>query len=210
MKIIVIGGTGTIGSAVLTALTPRHVVISASPSGDVVVDIDDPDSIDSLFRKVEDVDAVIACANHAHGSFGPLEKLTDDQFQTAIRWMMGQVNLTRVALKHVCEGGSITLTTGALATRPRPGCAAASLAGAGLEGFVRAAALEAPRGLRVNSVAPVWVKETMEKLGMDSSSGMPASALAAYYVGAVQGTMSGQVIDPSHPLPSEPRPAGAL
>ena len=42
---------------------------------------------------------------------------------------------------------------------------------AGLEGFVRAAALELPRNLRINAVSPPWVKETMVKLGMDPSPG---------------------------------------
>ena len=42
------------------------------------------------------------------------------------------------------------------------GSAAVSLVNAGLEGFVRAAALEAPRGIRVNVVSPPWVTETLE------------------------------------------------
>jgi hypothetical protein len=43
------------------------------------------------------------------------------------------------------------------------------------EGFVRAAALEMPRGLRINAVSPPWVKETMIKFGMDPSPGQAAA-----------------------------------
>jgi NAD(P)-dependent dehydrogenase (short-subunit alcohol dehydrogenase family) len=209
VKIIVVGGTGTIGSVVSSALESRHEVIRASPRSNAVVDINDQASISSLFQRFEGVNAVIVCAQHATGAFGPLAELTDEQFQTAVNWTMAQVNFVRVALKHVRDGGSITLTSGALATHPRRGSAAATLAGAALEGFVRAAALDMPRGLRINSVAPVWVKETMEQLGMDSSTGMPASALATYYVSLVDGEMTGQVLDPTKPLPQLTLPGGA-
>jgi NAD(P)-dependent dehydrogenase (short-subunit alcohol dehydrogenase family) len=54
-----------------------------------------------------------------------------------------------------------------LAMHPIRGSASVSLVNAGLEGFVRAAALEMPRRLRINAVSPPWVKEKMVKLGMD-------------------------------------------
>ena len=94
------------------------------------------------------------------------------------------------------DGGSITLTAGILARRPMVGSAAISLVNAGLEGFIRAAALEAPRGIRVNVVSPPWVKETLEKLGMDPSMGLPAAAVAKAYVESVTGSKSGAVIEP--------------
>jgi hypothetical protein len=37
----------------------------------------------------------------------------------------------------------------------------------------------------------------MERLGMDSTPGMPARTLAGYYVSAVEGTMTGTIIDPT-------------
>ena len=64
-----------------------------------------------------------------------------------------------------------------------------------LEGFVRAAALELKRGIRVNVVSPIWVKETQEAMGRDSSTGMPAAQVARAYVASVEGTMSGAVLD---------------
>jgi NAD(P)-dependent dehydrogenase (short-subunit alcohol dehydrogenase family) len=106
----------------------------------------------------------------------------------------------RAAMLRVRDGGSITLTTGQLATHPMPGASALTMAGAALEGFIRAAALDMPRRLRINSVSPGWIKETMEQAGLDSAQGMPARQLADFYVVAVEGTMTGTVIDPSPQL----------
>ena len=93
--------------------------------------------------------------------------------------------------------GSITLTTGVLAMRPMPGSASVSLVNAGLEGFVRAAALEMPRKLRINAVSPPWVKETMVKFGMDPTPGLAAADVAKAYVAAVEGGYQGEILDPA-------------
>jgi NAD(P)-dependent dehydrogenase (short-subunit alcohol dehydrogenase family) len=66
---------------------------------------------------------------------------------------------------------------------------------AGLEGFVRAAALEAPRGIRVNVVSPPWVTEILKVLGMDPSHGKPAVEVAQAYVKSVEGEQSGEVVE---------------
>jgi len=76
-----------------------------------------------------------------------------------------------------------------------PGSSAISMVNAGLEGFVRAAALELTRGIRVNVLSPIWVKETLEAMGRDSATGMPAAQVARAYVASVEGTMSGAVLD---------------
>ena len=65
---------------------------------------------------------------------------------------------------------------------------------AGLEGFVRAAALEMP--LRINDVSPPWVKETMVKLGMDPTSGLASAEVAKAYVATVEGSHRGVILDP--------------
>lgn len=197
MKILVVGATGTIGRAVADALAVRHEVIRASRNGEARVDIEDAASVAALFAKVDKLDALVVCAASPAAAFGPLDQLRDEQLELVTRLLMAQVRLVRMVLAHVRDRGSITLTTGALATRPMPGTSLLTMAGAGLEGFVRAAALEMPRGLRVNSVSPGWVKETMEQRGMDSTAGMPATTLAAHYVSAVEGTMNGTIIDPT-------------
>jgi NAD(P)-dependent dehydrogenase (short-subunit alcohol dehydrogenase family) len=195
MKIIVIGSKGILGSAVAKALGAHgHEVVGASRTGDVKVDLEDRASVERLFASVKDIDAVISCAGEA--AFKPLLALTDADYDLCIRSkMMGQVWLARIAVDHVKDGGSITLTTGILAQKPMPGGAAISLINSGLEGFVRAAALEMPRGLRVNAVSPPWIKETMVKLGMDPGPGLSADDCAKAYVAAVLGKHQGTILD---------------
>jgi NAD(P)-dependent dehydrogenase (short-subunit alcohol dehydrogenase family) len=109
--------------------------------------------------------------------------------------LMGQVNLVRFGAELIADRGSFTLTSGVLSRRPMPGGAAISLVNAGLEGFVAAAALELPRGVRINAVAPGWVRETLVAMKMDPAGGTPAAVVAHTYVQAVEGRMTGQVLD---------------
>jgi NAD(P)-dependent dehydrogenase (short-subunit alcohol dehydrogenase family) len=195
MRIIVIGATGTIGSEVVTALAARnHDVVSASRHGSAEVDLQDKRSIEQLFATVGDADAVVSCAGDA--AFKPLTDLTDADFELSLRSkLMGQVNLARIASTQLRAKGSVTLTSGILATQPMQGSAAVSLVNAALEGFVRAAGLEAPRGIRFNVVSPPWIKETMVKFGMDPTSGLSAADCAKAYVAVVEGSQQGAVVN---------------
>lgn len=196
MKVVVVGGTGTIGAAVAAALEAnKHEVVRASRHLPPKIDISDPASIRRFFTEVKDLDAVVSCAGDAR--FAPLDKLTDEDFLfTVNNKLLGQVNLVRSALAAVREGGSITITSGVLSKFPMVGSGAVSMVNAGLEGFTRVAALEATRGVRVNVVCPGWVKETMVKFGMDPMPGKAAVDVARAYVEAVEGSMNGQTIEP--------------
>jgi len=195
MRILVVGATGTIGQAVVAALKPRHEVVAASRTKSALkVDLASRASIENLFRSAGPVDAVVCAAGDAR--FKPLAQLSDEDFQFCLaNKLMGQVNLVRVGLSHVNDRGSITVTSGVLARNPMPGSAAISLVNAGLEGFVRGAALEAPRGIRVNVVSPPWVTETLKAFGMDPTPGQPAAAVAQLYVGSVEGRASGATLE---------------
>lgn len=195
MKVVVIGATGTIGKAVADALAKKgHEVIRASRKSAVRVDIEDAATLNALFASIKDVDAVVCCAGGA--GWGPLANLTDDDFALSLRYkLMGQVNVVRAAKDKVKDGGSITVTSGILATRPMPGSAAVSLVNSGLEGFVRAAGLEMQRGVRVNVVSPPWVKETLKALKMDEAPGLAAADVAKAYVAAVEGRANGEVLE---------------
>jgi NAD(P)-dependent dehydrogenase (short-subunit alcohol dehydrogenase family) len=196
MRILLIGATGTIGKAIAAALGTRHEVLLASRQrAPLQVDIVDPASIRGLYAKVGKVDAVISAAGQAR--FKPLADLSDADFQFSLEnKLMGQVNLVRYGLGSVAARGSFTLTSGVLAQQPMPGSCAISLVNAGLEGFVRAAALEAPRGIRINAVSPPWVTETLQALGMPLQGGLPAATVAQAYVGSVEGTETGEVLSP--------------
>jgi len=194
MIIIVIGATGVIGSEVAKALAAKkHDVLRASRNGEVKVDVTDPDSIRSMFDEIGDVDAIVSCAGDA--AFKPFAELIEADYQLGLRSkLMGQVRLAVTAKDRLRAGGSITLTTGVLAMQPMPGSASISMVNAGLEGFVRAAALEMPRNLRINAVSPPWVKETLLKLGMDPTPGLASAELAKTYVTVVEGTQQGQIL----------------
>ncbi len=194
MIIIVVGATGVIGSEVAKALSSRkHEVVRASRNGEVRVDVTDLDSIRSMFDEIGDVDAVVSCAGDA--AFKPFAELTEADYLLGLRSkLMGQVKLAVIAKDRLREGGSITLTTGVLAMHPMPGSASISMINAGLEGFVRAAALEMPRNLRINAISPPWVKETLLKLGLDPTPGLASADLAKTYVAAVEGTQQGQIL----------------
>ncbi len=197
MRILVVGVTGTIGRAIVAALSAGNEVISASMRNAAVkVDIADPASIKQMYRSLGKLDAVVCAAGQA--KFAPLDQLTDADFRFCLHnKLMGQVNLVRIGFAHVEDGGSFTLTTGILAQAPTPGSAAISLVNAGLEGFVRAAALEAPRNIRVNAVSPPWVTETLQALKMDTSQGLPAAVVARAYVLSVTGADTGLTLRPS-------------
>jgi NAD(P)-dependent dehydrogenase (short-subunit alcohol dehydrogenase family) len=197
MRILLIGATGTIGRAIAAALGNRHDVIPASRhKAHESVDISNPQSIRDLFSRVGRVDAIVSAAGQA--AFRPLAELTDADFALSIaNKLMGQVNLVRFGLQSLNDNGSVTLTSGILAQQPAPGAAAISLVNAGLEGFTRAAALEAPRGIRVNVVSPPWVTETLQAMGRPTTGGLPATVVARSYIDSVEGRMTGQVLSPA-------------
>lgn len=196
MRIIVVGATGTIGSAVVAALSPRHEVIAVgNTKGAIRVDLASMESIIQLFRTVEAFDALVCAAGRA--AFGSLDELKDADFQLGLsNKLMGQVNLVRIGRQYVHDNGSFTLTSGILSREPMKGSASISMVNAGLEGFARAAALELPRGIRVNVVSPPWVTETLIARKMDPALGLPAAAVAQAYVASVEGTATGQTFDP--------------
>jgi NAD(P)-dependent dehydrogenase (short-subunit alcohol dehydrogenase family) len=196
MRILIVGATGTIGRPIVAALQGRHELVLASrQKAHERVDISDPASIRALYERIGKLDAVVSACGEA--KFAPLAALTDDDFALSVRSkLMGQVNLVRYGFDSVNDGGSFTITSGVLAREPMVGGAAASLVNGALDSFTRAAALEAPRRIRVNVVSPPWVTETLIALGMDLAGGLPAADVACAYVESIEGTQSGAVISP--------------
>ena len=194
MRILHVGATGTIGRAVAAALDARgHEVVRAGHSdGELSVDLADPVSIEALYAAAGTVDAVVCTAGVAR--FGPLEELSDEDFRTSLaNKVMGQVNLVRRGLVAVSEGGSFTLTSGTLSEKPEPGTSAVALAGAAVEAFVRAAALDLRGRWRVNLVSPGPVADSRVARGLEPMPGIWAKDLAAYYVRLVEGSSTGEV-----------------
>jgi hypothetical protein len=195
MKIILIGGAGTLGGAVDKALKVRHEIVRVGrKSGDFQVDITDPASIEQLFSKIGEFDAVVSAAGEVH--FGPLAEFTQDKFQIGLRSkLMGQVNLVVFGLKHIRNAGSFTLTTGQINEDPISVGASGAMVNGGLEAFARSAAIELPRGLRINVVSPTVTEEAWSAFGpfFPGQKPVPASEAALGYVKSVEGMQTGQV-----------------
>lgn len=196
MRILLVGATGTIGRAVAAALSKHDLILASHRTAAEKVELGDPASIRALLARVGQVDAIASAAGSA--AWKPFAQLDDADFDFSLRnKLMGQVNLARYGLASVKDGGSITLTGGYLAHQPMVGGGAVSLVNAGLEGFTRAAALEAPRGIRVNIVSPPWVSETLTAMGQDPKGGLPAAVVARSYVQSIEGRDTGRTITPS-------------
>ena len=200
MKIIVIGGTGTIGKAVVKSLKNEHEVLAfGHKDAGFQVDLGSKESIEHMFADIPNIDGVISTAGLA--KFGPLASQSDTDYNLALNnKLMGQVNLVRIGMHNVNSNGCIILTSGMLAHSPMPGSSSVSMVNAGLEGFVRAVALEMPNNIKVNIVSPVFVKETMEMMGMDSTRGISAADTAKVYSSAISLKESGTVLDVARSL----------
>jgi len=194
MKILLIGANGTIGSAIDNELSPRHDIVRIGRhSGDVRVDISDSRSIRAMFESTGRFDALVCAAGNV--TFAPLGDMTEDSFALGLKdKLMGQVNLLLIGREFANDGASFTFTTGVLSHDPIKSGASAALVNGALDSFVRAAAIELPRGLRVNSVSPNVLLEAMDKYApyFRGYKPVPAAEVALAYAKSVEGLQTGQ------------------
>jgi NAD(P)-dependent dehydrogenase (short-subunit alcohol dehydrogenase family) len=164
MKIIITGGTGTIGRKIAARLEKAHEVIRVgAKSGDLQADISSPASIESLFKTVGPFDALVNAAGYGH--FGPLATTTDADFRKGINdKLMGQINLVLIGQHYIRPKGSFTLTSGILSEEPIPMGANLSTVNGAIEAFARAAAIELEAGVRINVVNPSLVEDSPQFL----------------------------------------------
>ena len=163
MKLLLIGGNGTIGKKVAAHYNNQHqVIIAGRTSGDVQVDISNSDSIKNMLEQIGNVDAIICMAGEA--KWDDFNSLTEDDFYIGIKSkLMGQVNLVRLGLPYLNVGGSITLSTGILADDPVLKTTSAAMVNGALHSFVKALALETNNATRVNVVSLGLVEDAYEK-----------------------------------------------
>lgn len=195
MKILIVGASGTIGQAVVNELAQRHAVIRVGRSqGDDTVDIDDRASIEALFERIGKLDAIVSTTGNV--TFAPLLDMTPEQLAVGLNSkLMGQVNLALIGQKYLNDGGSITLVSGILSADPIRFGASASMVNGAIDAFVRAAAIELPRGLRINSVSPNVVQESMPGYApyFRGFQAVPAARVALAFSKSVEGAQTGQV-----------------
>jgi NAD(P)-dependent dehydrogenase (short-subunit alcohol dehydrogenase family) len=195
MKVIVIGAAGTVGTAVVEQLAPRHEIVKVGKtSGQYQVDMANIASVEALFDKIGHADAVVVAAGELH--FGPLADMTPENFAVGLQSkLMGQVNVALVAQRYLNDGGSITLTSGILTDEPIRYGVNATTVNAAVEGFARAAAIELPRGIRINVVNATLLEESVDAYGpyFHGFETAPASRVALAYGKSVEGLQTGRV-----------------
>lgn len=195
MKILLIGATGTLGTAVHETLAARgHEVLTVGRSGgDLRYDITDPVQVGELYDRAGRVDAVVCAAGHV--PYKPVTELSPDDYLAAFRGkVLSQIDLVRQGVPRIAERGSFTLITGVLAREPIPTGSAASMANGAVEAFVRAAAIEiAPQ--RINAVSPTVFTESLADYGdfFPGMASVPLADVAQAYVRSVEGAQTGQV-----------------
>ena len=195
MRVLLVGASGTVGQAAKQGLSRHEIVAAGRSSGDVTFDLTREESIRAMYESVGKVDAVVATAGHVH--FGPLAGMTGAQFRKGLDdKLMGQVNLVLLGLNHVNDGGSFTLTSGVIDRDPiRQGANAAAVNGA-IGAFVKSAAIEMPRGMRINVVSPGLLEESAGKYDGFFPGHEPVSSahVGLAYAKSVDGALTGQVI----------------
>lgn len=194
-RILMVGATGTVGRALVRQIASRHEIISVGRTrGDYQIDITDSASIEVLFDRVGKVDAIVSVTGDLH--FGPLAQMSTDQFRIGLNSkLLGQVALALIGQHFLTDGGSITLTGGTVSDEPIKFGANASTVNAALEGFVRGAAVELPRGIRINVVSPSVLQESMSSFGpfFPGIEAVPGSRVALGYVRSIEGVQTGRV-----------------
>ena len=196
MKIIIIGGNGTIGKKVSNHLAEKHeVIIAGRSSGDISVDIADCKSITAMFEAVGNLDAVICIAGEA--KWAAFDSMTEADFYIGLRSkLMGQVNLVRIGKEYINPHGSFTLTTGILADHPVVFTTSAAMVNGGIHSFVKAASLELKNGIRINVVSSGLVEDAVEKYEayFPGHNPIPMNKVINGYVKSVEGKGTGEII----------------
>ncbi len=196
MKILVIGGNGTIGKTIVDRLKDdNELVIAGRNSGDVTVDISSSESIAEMLMNVGKVDAIINVAGDA--KWDKFVSLSEEDFYIGIKSkLMGQVNLVRLGLSYLNNAGSITLTTGILADEPVDMTTSAAMVNGGIQSFVMAVALELQDYKRVNVVSADLVEHSFDKYKnyFPGNTPVPMGKVVDGYVKSVFGKLNGEVI----------------
>ena len=196
MKILIIGGKGTIGKKVSAHLSKKHeIIIAGRSSGDVTVDMADAESIKAMFESTGKVDAVLCIAGEA--KWAAFDSLTEEDFYIGLRSkLMGQVNVVRIGQDYVNPGGSFTLSTGILADHPVVMTASAAMVNGAIHSFVKAVSLELKNEIRINVVSSGLVEDAVEKYEayFPGHNPIPMKKVVNGYVKSVEGKGTGEII----------------
>ncbi|MBO6572030.1 short chain dehydrogenase [bacterium] len=196
MKILVIGGNGTIGKPVVSHFGETdEVIIAGRNSGDIKLDIADTSSIKKALEQTGKVDAIVCIAGEA--KWDDFQNLSEQDYYIGIRSkLMGQVNLVRIGQDYINDNGSITLSTGILADDPVIKTTSAAMVNGAIHSFVQAVALELKGFPRVNAVSLGMVEDAYEKYKgyFPGHNPVPMAKVVKAYERSVKGQGNGEII----------------
>ena len=196
MRLLIIGGNGTVGKPVTNYFSKDHeVIVGARNSGDLAIDIGDSNSIKKGLEQVGKLDAIVCIAGEAKwDDFGELNE--QDYYIGIKSKLMGQVNLVRIGQHYLNKNGSITLSTGILADDPVVKTTSAAMVNGAIHSFVRALRLELTNGIRVNAVSLGLVEDAYEKYQDYFPGHNPISMKKAVnaYIRSAVGKGNGEII----------------
>lgn len=222
-RIVIVGGSSGIGYAVAEAALAQgaEVIIGSSGSAKVeaasgrlgarglAFDVRDEAQVGEAFGTIGGFDHLVFTAGDwggRRGGGGEAPRRRDAGFDVRF-W--GAMNVVTAAAPAMSAGGSITLTDGMLAHRPRKGAALSTAITGAVEHLVRGLAVDlAP--IRVNGVCPgpirtdVWGEPTEEQAKTQAERlaqtqllprmGEPAEVAEAYLYLMRAGFTTGQIL----------------
>lgn len=196
MKIVIVGGNGTIGKKVKESLTDAHEVITAGRnSGDIKVDISDKDSILKMFEEIKTFDACICTAGT--GFYGNYYSMTEEDIMPGIMGkLMGQMNLVLIGKNFISKEGSFTLTSGIAAEHPAKNGTAVAMINGAVNSFVLASAQELKNDIRINAVSPGLVEDSFERYqGLFPGYNLvPMDKVVNAYILSTLGAVNGRIL----------------
>ena len=191
MSVVIIGATGGIGRALCERLRARGCVVIGAARDEAklaaladdlgvtvsALDVGDVAAVEGLFERAAEAGPVTG-AVCLTGSIllKSAQQTSFDEFRDTLEInLVAAFTVLRCAQK-VMRGGCIVLMSSAAAQVGLPSHEAISAAKAGVEGMVRsAAATLAPRGVRVNAVAPGLVRTPLAAKITSSEAALKAS-----------------------------------
>ena len=172
-KAVVFGGTSGIGLATTKMLAEAGATVTAisrdpAKAGPLPAntttqscDVLDGVAVAALLNDLAPFDILVSAATGGSRAIGPFLEMDMDGYKASFDKLWGYANVVRYGAKHVTDGGSITLVSGAPARNCRPGQIALSSVGGAVEAMVRAAAREVAPRIRINVVSPGTIDTPM-------------------------------------------------
>ena len=127
----------------------------------------------------------------------PLDQKTSASYDRAgTKFRVSTTNLMSHQQEYIDAGGSFTLVSGILNTKPIPFAIADATTSGAIDTFVKIVSLEMPRNTRINVVNPTVLAEAWDVYGemMPGFQPVPGSLVGKAFERSVDGFLNGEVL----------------